>query len=413
MLNWFLRKRKPAPAATAPVAAPDAPAKAAEAAASAAQSHAQWAARLDAARGDDVALLEVARAAPQLELKVAAVDAIEGEAALRQAEREFRSHDRKVHQRLRQRLAAAVARREAQAKADALISAAAALLDTTPIAANRLAALDKDWGTIAESLGDGAARRLRDRLRGRLDAALAEQDAQERAVQWSRAASSALADLQRALDGPDERAIASRMAALRERLDACPPASSAKVLAASLQDALDAAQHALDERAESARRAAAQPPPAPPPSPPPRAARAEWLPPVEALLQQAEAALDEGSSSGLQRHLQDIDSALAELPPGTALPAPLRARVQALHAERQRLRGWQQWGGAVAREGLVDAAELLARETAAAQAGPPAPKLNLKAHGDAIRAASRSLEGARSQRRRGRPDRCGSASTRR
>lgn len=394
MLNWFLRKRKPAPAAAAQVAASQAPAKAAEtAAASAAQAHAQWVARLDAARGDDAALLDVARSAPQLDLKLAAVDVIEGEATLRQAERAFRSHDRKVHQRLRQRLAATVARREARAKADALIAAAEALLDTTPIAANRLAALDKDWGAIADSLADAERRAAFATLRGRLDAALAAQDAQERAAQWLRAAASALADLQAVLDGADERAIAPRMAALRERLDACPPVASAQALAASMQDALGAAQRALDERAEVARRAAAEPPPAPPPPPSsraepraaPRVLTSEWLPPIEVLLQQAEAALDAGSSSDLQRHLQGVDAMLAELPPGTALPAPLRARLQALHAERQRLRGWQQWGGAVAREGLVDAAEQLARETAAAQSGPPAPKLNLKAHGDVIR----------------------------
>ncbi|MBK6862949.1 MAG: DUF349 domain-containing protein [Ideonella sp.] len=357
------------------------------------QLQAQWAARLEAAQGDDAALLELARAAPQIELKLAAVDAMAGEAALRQAEREFRSHDRKVHQRLRQRLTAAVARREAQANADALIAAAEALLDTTPIAANRLAALDKDWGAIAESLAEADRRAAFATLRGRLDAALAEQDAQERAAQWSRAASSAVADLQLALDGADERAIALRMAALRERLDACPPAAAAQALAASLKDALTAAQQTVDERVEAARRAAEAPPPEPPPPAPPRAeataasrlARSEWLPRIESLLQQAETAVDEGSSSGLNRHLQDVDSALAELPPATALPAPLRARLQALHAERQRLRGWQQWGGAVAREGLVDAAERLAGETAAAQSGPPAPKLNFKAHGDAIR----------------------------
>jgi DNA repair protein SbcC/Rad50 len=394
MLNWFLRKRKPAAAATAPVAAPEAPARDAKAAAaSAAQSHASWAARLDAARGDDAALLEVARSAPQLELKLAAADAIAGEAALRQAEREFRSHDRKVHQRLRLRLAAAVARREAQAKADALIVAAEALLDTTPIAANRLAALDRDWAASAASLAEPDRHAAFAALRGRLDAALAEQDAQERAAQWSRAAASALDDLQRALEGADERAVAPCMAVLRERLEACPPVASAQALAASLQDALGAARQMLDERAEATRRAAEEPLPAPPPpslpakaSAAPKVARSEWRPRVEALLQQAEAALDEGSSGGLNRHLQDIDATLTELPSGTALPAPLRARLQALHAERQRLRGWQQWGGAVARESLVDAAEKLAHETAAAQAGLPAAKLNLKAHGDAIRA---------------------------
>ena len=48
-----------------------------------------------------------------------------------------------------------------------------------------------------------------------------------------------------------------------------------------------------------------------------------------------------------------------------------RARSGALHAELARLKGWQQWGGAVARDELVAQAEALAAEDAAASTTLP------------------------------------------
>ncbi|HSM21008.1 MAG TPA: DUF349 domain-containing protein, partial [Rubrivivax sp.] len=105
------------------------------------------------------------------------------------------------------------------------------------------------------------------------------------------------------------------------------------------------------------------------------------------LVQQAEEALAQGQLGALQHHLQAID-ALLGADRAAALPGGLRARYQALRSEGARLRGWQQWGGARAREDLVAEAEALARQTrAAGDDGPGArAKLNLTLHAQAIQA---------------------------
>ena len=115
MLGWIFGKKDigsgPAPAETpnsqaAEVSAPPV----------------DWTAALDVARGDDEALLALARTAgTPLQVKQDAVDALTGEAALRRAEREFRSHDRRVHQLVKQRLQAKVARRQARERAEGLL----------------------------------------------------------------------------------------------------------------------------------------------------------------------------------------------------------------------------------------------------------------------------------------------------
>ena len=117
MLGWIFRKKTQAlasgsasvPAVAAkkatPVAAPPAPTV-------------DWAGRLAQAHGDDDALLALIRTAGlPLQLKQAAVEALDGEAALKVAEREGRSHDRRIHQLAKRRLLAAVAQREAREQA--------------------------------------------------------------------------------------------------------------------------------------------------------------------------------------------------------------------------------------------------------------------------------------------------------
>lgn len=84
-------------------------------------------------------------------------------------------------------------------------------------------------------------------------------------------------------------------------------------------------------------------------------------------VEQAEAALAEG-------HLAEAGSALAAIDAQARAgvpPAALRARIERLHAEAARLRGWQQWGGARARDELVAQAKALA----AAGADAPDPAL--------------------------------------
>ncbi len=85
-----------------------------------------WQARLQATQGDDAALLALALDASPLDIKLAAVAALGSEAALKQAEQAFRSHDRRVHRETKQRYQAAVTLRTSRQTADALIAEATA-----------------------------------------------------------------------------------------------------------------------------------------------------------------------------------------------------------------------------------------------------------------------------------------------
>lgn len=115
----------------------------------AAQASAQvaetWQPKLAAAMGDDAALLSVAKDAPSVDLKLAAVMALTGEESLKLAEREFRTHDRRVHRAAKQRYEAMVSQREAREAAAKLIEAAATLVNEAKIPANRLVELDRAW----------------------------------------------------------------------------------------------------------------------------------------------------------------------------------------------------------------------------------------------------------------------------
>ena len=150
---------------------------------------------------------------------------------------------------------------------------------------------------------------------------------------------------------------------------------------------------ALDQRFASLQRQQRALPANPVVRPPRRAAApapvwsAAQLEALDKRLQQAEAALAEGHLGPLQQQLQAFDQALARgpaLPPGDSLGQ----RAAALQAEHQRLKSWQQWGGGRARDDLAAEAEVLARATAAAAdpALADAPKLDLKAHAEAINA---------------------------
>ena len=85
-----------------------------EAAQQAAQVVGAWQPKLDAAMGDDTALLALAKEAPSVEIKLAAVMALTSEESLKSAEREFRTHDRRVHRAAKQRFEAMVSQREAR-----------------------------------------------------------------------------------------------------------------------------------------------------------------------------------------------------------------------------------------------------------------------------------------------------------
>ena len=449
MLSWLFKKRGGvgAPKAAASRPAVDAPAKPAEQRPGnkpkPAQDAAVWQAQLQSARGDDAALLRIAQSAAPPDLRLAAVEALSTEDALRQAERELRGHDRRVHRAAKRRFETTVAQREARARAQALLASAAALADVAPVPANRLVTLDRDWQALDAALLDPAQTREFDTLRERLNAAVREQGERQQQLQrWTTDAARSLAALRlactrAAADGSADDVAASRQAA-QALHESHPGAPAAAELAGALQAALHTAAQvearlawlaALERPAQSASEpnetrepvrledwqalapladgelarlldqrfaqwlrahapAASMPTEA---APPPAAARgpdADQLRSIDALLGQAETALADGQLGAMQQHLQAIDAALA--PMHGEMPGDRRrARHQALLAERARLKGWQQWGGGRARDDLMAEAEELARLTLAAAAPPEPdtpepPKLRLKDHAEAI-----------------------------
>lgn len=108
----------------------------------------EWGSRLQAALGDDAALLALLKESSSIEIKVAAVQALNGEDALRQAEREFRTHDRRVHSVAKQCYETRIAQRKTRALANELIEAAVAQTGESMIPANRLAELAQAWRAL-------------------------------------------------------------------------------------------------------------------------------------------------------------------------------------------------------------------------------------------------------------------------
>jgi hypothetical protein len=257
MLSWLFKKppplgAKPAPAKpaaapkAAPVAKPVAKAaikSAAELAAERSAAEQEWAAPLQAAMGDDAALLGVAQAAGSpLATKLAAVSALTGEVALRQAERHFRNHDRKVHKLAKQRLEAVVAQREARAKAQGLIAATEALGGEAVVPVNHLVALDRDWAALGVSQLEAVQVSRFAELRAALDARVREAGERQQQVQrWTAQAESVLSDLRTAVATAAAEGAASDLAAplqlVQETLAACPEAPATAALAQALRAA--------------------------------------------------------------------------------------------------------------------------------------------------------------------------------
>lgn len=442
MLGWIFRK-KPVSATTAvPAPTPfteSRPAKQTATSAAQAALATNWQPKLQAAMGDDAALLALAQAGAPLEVMQAAVNAIHGEAALKTAERELRNKDRRVHRLAKQRHLAAVAQREAREQAAGLIESAKALANDAVIPVNRLVDLDRAWKTIDAALLDTA-------LRNDFAAALAQLSAlsRERGDQalkierWTAQARTALARLNRANtevaagnEGLDQLAMAGAAAkaalgsapeddgtsalcdalqlALRlsdqvaervtvlddllrspskpvqapmadaassdapmEATEVTEPATSASAprtplarwqqlppvadaqLAAVLNQRFEQWQQAQDH-ARQARRAQR----AEQTMDNQRAAHGEQIVALTVALERAEATLADGHLAKTSKHLVEIDDLLHR---GGAVDA-LRSRIDTLQAEYARLKGWQHWGGGLARDELVLQAEALAAAT--------------------------------------------------
>ena len=281
-----------------------------------------WESKLQAAMGDDTALLAIAKESPLIDIKHAAVEALVGEDALKRAEREFRDHDRRVHRTAKQRYESMVNRRVAAVSAAKLIETAAVLLHEPSIPANRLVELDRSWTALDASLLDEKQVTAYQALWSKLSSLTRERGEQQLQVKrWLVEAEPALA-LLTALSadiakGTQQRSEFAYTRAIVEAVLAGAPSTSATAhasqvevktneLRAALQlaDVVDARLALLEEfqqplpvaapesviaeasdATEAAQPAPPEPPapqepPAPSPKPPTPSARWRALPPV-------------------------------------------------------------------------------------------------------------------------------------
>ena len=227
MLGWIFKKKGnktgsiPAVVATnqvAGVAAPDV----------------DWTAALTQARGDDDALLALARTAgAPLRVKQAAVEALDSEPAMRQAEREFRSHDRRVHQLAKQQLQAKVAQRQTREQATRLIESARSLAGMTQVPVNRVVELDRSWHLLDADAIESTQRDEFVALTARLAAQLRQRaDIELQRTRWQADAVAALRQLQAACveaaaGTQDRERLAASTSAARGVEGALPPGEQA------------------------------------------------------------------------------------------------------------------------------------------------------------------------------------------
>jgi hypothetical protein len=229
MFRWIFRKSGNEPGKTPGSATTNASPGAGSSAADV-----DWAASLAQARGDDEALLALAVAAgTPLKIKQAAVEGLDSEAALKRAERDFRSHDRRVHQFAKQRLLAKAAQRQTREQAAQLLEAARSLAAMEAVPVNRVVEIDKAW----QSLDVGAIEPTQSDAFAALTAQLAEQirqraDTELQRKHWLADAAAALRQLQatctEAAAGTQDRGhLAGSIGAARGVASSLPPGDMA------------------------------------------------------------------------------------------------------------------------------------------------------------------------------------------
>jgi hypothetical protein len=262
MLRWIFKKKDNVAAAVPAVAVK--PAKTAKPAKSPAPPApppsppapiVDWAARLEQTRGDDGALLALMQtAAAPLAIRQAAVEALEGEAALQQAEREARNRDRRVHQIAKRRWLATVAARQTREQAAQLIEAARELASQPDAPLNRGVELDRAWQALDPVLVDSVQREAFDALTSQLtQQARQVTDLERQRKRWHSDAQQALQQLKAAcaeaaegtLDRPALAAVASASQALLEAQPVGDAAAAPDAARAALERALQVAA-ALD-----------------------------------------------------------------------------------------------------------------------------------------------------------------------
>ncbi len=391
----------------------------------------QWRAKVQAAEANEAALLQLALAAPSVELKFEVLQALTQEDSFKQAMREFREQDKRLYRAAKTRWQALRDRRVCAEGASAAIAAARNLLQQERVAANRLVELERGWGALNVELVDAAASAEFASLREQLSAKVRSHSEQTRSVsQWTQAVDRTLEALAAVLPGIAKGEV---------------PPAGAESLAVGLLDLLtkspDAGEDRRSEKIELANRQLALAASV--------AQRAQFLHTLPAsgvvdpaqektmieqwralpeLSEGAEAPLqtvlaqrfaDWRNASGdarkraqeakrsqehaqrahqqqqrleaLQRQIEAAEAAHAggrvgeltdvmaridtELKRGAA-NAALTQRIEFLRREQQRLQDWQRWSGGLGREQLAAEAQELAR---AAGGG-----IAIKAHTEAI-----------------------------
>jgi DNA repair protein SbcC/Rad50 len=402
-----------------------APAPAAETASAISADELQaWTDKILAARSDDAALLQLAREAPGVDLKLAAIEALTQEESSRRAMRELRDGDKRLYRAAKLRWQALSGTR----RAIELVASARTLLEQEFQGVNHAVELDRAWNALPVELLDTGLRAEFAALSAQLGARARERGEGEQAItRWLAGADEAIGGLRASLAGvargdlppgaaqslaagllellagvPDAKdarcrektdaanrtlALASSVAQRAEFLQALPAAEIAdeasdkakiaqwrdipEVPEAELQEVLaqrfaDWRNKSLQERQleHDARRAHEQ------------KQRAEQeqrrLGAVEADVKAAEAAHAAGQLAELTRLMTLIERALKHGP----VSAPLSRRIGSLHQGLLRLRDWQRWSGRQGREQLVAEAQVLERAAAGSVA--------IKAHAEAI-----------------------------
>jgi DNA repair protein SbcC/Rad50 len=450
MLDWILKKNKDSVGDRSETIASDPEGDGRPAAEVDSASTDDWDLKLQAAMGDDSALLALARLGAPVDVKVAAIGALTSEAALKLAEREHRDRDRRVHRLAKQRHIAQVALRETAEQASRLIEAARALLEEPLIPANFLVKLDRDWQALEPMLVDAGQRAEFDALLAQLVALTRERgDHSLQVERWMAEARQALARLHAACvaaaTGAENRLyLADSDTAAQAVLDTAPAEATTATLRDSLRSALQSCAQ-LDERLALLEQLLKVPSTDKPTASPELAASGgsseadgtrqdpamRWceFPPLadaqlaEALarrveqwqqardqahqarraerrerargrerevrnerthvlataLDRAEAALAAGHLADTHAHLVEVDKLLQ----GGASAASLQSRIDAVQAEYTRLKGWQHWGGGLARDELVLQVEAFAAATRG-ESGTDILKLSIKQQAEVI-----------------------------
>ncbi|HJY77150.1 MAG TPA: hypothetical protein VKE95_10985, partial [Burkholderiales bacterium] len=390
-----------------------------------------WREKIAAAKADDQALLQLAREAPEADLKLAALAALTHEDTLKQATREFRDQDKRLYRAAKARWETAVARRQAFTEAPTLIAAAKSLLEQQSVPANRLVELDRAWSALNVAAFDESLESEFAAARAQLGAKLREHGEGEQALaRWLAATEAAigaltagLADLARGVAVTTQSAAtAGRATTLLQLLNEAPAAAKS----GDERDGgrLDAANRALALASSVVQRAEflqTLPAAGAADEADEKAKIEQWraFPEVsdgtlqavlthrftewhnasshERELEREARRTREGEESAQQRkkHLaglqHQVEAAEAAHAAGqiaeltrlmTAIDAELKAspanaalgrRIDSLRQEQQRLRDWQRWSGGQRREQAVAEAQALAKA-----AGEE--KLALKAH---------------------------------